>query len=397
MIINPFELKNKENESKKNVLQKEKPTNIIIKEICERLIKNNIEVLSSNKRDVIKENIKSILYKEYNEACENNSVEIIEGVLNKIYGYGIFQKYIDDEETTDIRAVKFNKIYVKQKGEWKEIEEKFYNDEEFETYIRFCAIKNGSMINFETPVVIFSDKQNRLRIEAGISPSSILSPNLVIRIHKGSRNNTLEELFLNTIMLEEKAYFEIKNAIEQRKNIILCGQGGSGKTTLLKAIINQLPRNVAITTNEETAELYLMDRNIIQRECVMGRNNGKNIDLEKLAKHALVMSNDVIVIGEIKGAEANVFFDSISTGHMGLATVHTDSVYNVINRLITLIKKDIKAQYYTEAFLQQMLAEAINVIIFMKGFKVQNLVKLEYNKERKEMSYETLYERNKKA
>ena len=79
---------------------------------------------------------------------------------------------------------------------------------------------------------------------------------------------------------------------------------------------------------------------------------------------------DVIIIGELKGAEANSFFDSISTGHTGLATVHADSVKNTIDRLITLIKKDIKAQYYTEDFLRRFLCSSIDYIIFMKNFKV---------------------------
>jgi pilus assembly protein CpaF len=89
------------------------------------------------------------------------------------------------------------------------------------------------------------------------------------------------------------------------QNIIICGEGGSGKTTLLKALIARIPEEIAITTNEETAELYLEGRNVIQRECILNRNEDKNIDLELLSKHSLVMSNDVIIIGELKGAEAN--------------------------------------------------------------------------------------------
>jgi lipoate-protein ligase A len=101
----------------------------------------------------------------------------------------------------------------------------------------------------------------------------------------------------------------------------------------------------------------------------LNRTENKNVDLEQLSRHSLVMSNDVIIIGELKGREANSFFDSISTGHTGLATVHADSVRNTIDRLITLIKKDVKAQYYTEEFLRRFLSSSVDYIIFMKDFK----------------------------
>ena len=73
-----------------------------------------------------------------------------------------------------------------------------------------------------------------------------------------------------------------------------------------------------------------------------------------------------------------MFFDALSTGHMGMATVHSESAESVLDRLITLIKKDVKAQYYTEDFLKRMLANSIDVIIFLKDFKVENIITTKY-------------------
>ena len=293
------------------------------------------------------------------------------------------QKFIIDNVTTDIRVVRYDQIYVKQLGIWKKVDEQFESKEELDNFIKFCALKNGANINFENPVVIFSDKSNKLRIEAGISPVSVNSSSLVIRIHRAEVEDTLEGLWIKVGMISKDEYVLLTKCINEKKNIILCGQGGSGKTTLLRALLNKLPKEIAITCNEETAELYLEDRNIIQRECILSRKEDKNIDLEKLAKHALVMSNDVIVIGEMKGKEANVFFDSISTGHMGLATVHADSSKNAIDRIITLIKKDIKAQYYTEKFLKEYISKCIDLIIFMEGYKVKDILYMQCKKEEK--------------
>ena len=191
-------------------------------------------------------------------------------------------------------------------------------------------------------------------------------------------------------MMDKKSYDVIKNNIGVLDNVILCGKGGSGKTTLLKALIERIPKEVSITTNEETAELYLENRNVIQRECILNRKE-KNVDLELLSRHSLVMSNDVIIIGELKGKEANSFFDSISTGHTGLATVHADSTKNTIDRLITLIKKDVKAQYYTEDFLRRFLASSIDYIVFMKNFKVNEISKVYFNEDNNKIILKNLY------
>lgn len=385
MIINAYKLSLKEPTSQ------EKTDSQIIKEVTTTVIKEQEELIENNDKVKMEEKITNGLYNIYHL---NNSkrIEIIKKeVMNKIYGYGILQKYIDNQLVSDIRVVAYDSIYIKEKGKWKKVNESFESKAQFEEYVRFCALKNNSNINFETPIVVFSDRKNSLRIEAGIEPANVIGPSLVIRIHRKNIVANLEKLYVEYNMLDNESYKIMKFEINDMKNIILCGKGGSGKTTLLKALISRIPQEVAITTNEETAELYLENRNVIQRECILNRTENKNVDLEQLSRHSLVMSNDVIIIGELKGAEANSFFDSISTGHTGLATVHADSVKNTIDRLITLIKKDVKAQYYTEEFLRRFLASSVDYIIFMKDFKVNEIAKITLDDNTGKIEYKSLY------
>ena len=385
MIINAYKL------SLKDDNKQEKSNTQIVKELTNILIKEQDELIENKDKGKIEERISNYLYNVYHINDVKRIGIIKKEVIDKIYGYGILQKYIDNENISDIRVVSFNLIYIKERGKWKSTNECFENKEDFEEYVRFCALKNKSTINFETPIVVFSDRKNSLRIEAGIEPANVMGPSLVIRIHRKNVVANLEKLYVEHGMLDKDSYRLIKRGINNMKNVILCGKGGSGKTTLLKALINRIPREVAITTNEETAEMYLENRNVIQRECILNRTENKNVDLEQLSRHSLVMSNDVIIIGELKGSEANSFFDSISTGHTGLATVHADSVRNTIDRLITLIKKDPKAQYYTEEFLRNFLSNSIDYIIFMKEFKVNEIAKIDTNRELNEITYKTLY------
>ena len=175
-------------------------------------------------------------------------------------------------------------------------------------------------------------------------------------------------------------------------NIIISGKGGSGKTTLMRNLINRIPEDLSITSNEETAELNLSHPNVIQREILNNRNKDKNITLAKLTAHSLVMSNDVVVIGELKGEEAMVFFDAVSTGHRGYATLHSDSSKNTLDRLVTLMKRDISAQSYTDKYLRKLLAMSVDVVIFMKNFKIHEIAEVIYDEEIQDVRYNILFE-----
>lgn len=397
MVINPFKMqieeKNKE-ENNENLNEKEE---INIDEIIIKLRDYTINNYKEYLKDGMQLKLKEKLYKDIYEMYGINQKEKIDKIINilldKMFGYGILQKYIDNEEVTDIRVVSYNNIFIKKYGKWEKIQDTFKNDEDFAEYIRYCALKNNSNINFDTPVITISDKIYNLRIEMGIEPVNVKSPNIVIRIHRVNENINLETLFLVYNMLDATSYKVISEAISNEKNIILSGKGGSGKTTLLRSIIQKIPDNKAISINEETAELNIQNKNVIQREVIENRESSKKITLEKLMKQSLVMSNDVIVVGEMKGKETSVFIDAISTGHIGYATVHSDSANNTINRLVTLFKRDERVQAYKEEFVKQLLVSSIDYIIYLENFKVVQIIKkIEKNNE---IKYENIYERRK--
>lgn len=391
MIVNIF-TKTEEVEEKNNI-SKNKPKNEVdIKKLQKYAIDNGLEYLKNGSKEPIVKMLQEFITFNYSNIESEKMNYYISKVLDDMFGYGILQKYIEKEKVSDIRVVRYDLIYVKELGKWKKVKESFKDEEELLEYIRYTVIKNNSNINFDVPIIVVSDKKYNLRIEAGISPVNSVSPSLVIRIHRKTKW-TLDTIYKKQKMLDKEAYDLIKIAIKNNSNIIISGKGGSGKTTLLKCIINEISDEKAITINEETAELFTEGKNIIQREILENRNESKKIDLNKLMRHSLVMSNDVIVVGEIKGKEMTTFLDAICTGHIGLATVHSDNAYNTINRLITLFKRDSNAQQYKEEFIESILTSSIDYIIFMKEYKVFQIAKHEYSKTSKKYKFNIIYER----
>ena len=387
MLINP--LKSESNNIEPNLeVNKDK----VIGEIISFLINNYSDYLSDIdiNRNVVENIIREKVYKEY---ANMNTESTIKNILDRIFGYYILQKYIDDIEISDIRVTNFDRIFIKRKGNWERIKESFNSKDDYTNFVRYCILKNHGKITNEEPIVVVSDRKNNLRIEAGIEPVNVSSPNLVIRIHRPNLNQTLEELFMTDLeMFDLEIYKFLVKSIISGCNMIISGKGGSGKTTLMRNLINRIPEDLSITSNEETAELNLSHPNVIQREILNNRNKDKNITLAKLTAHSLVMSNDVVVIGELKGEEAMVFFDAVSPGHRGYATVHSDSSKNTLDRLVTLMKRDISAQSYTDKYLRKLLAMSVDVVIFMKNFKIHEIAEVIYDEEIQDVRYNILFE-----
>ena len=389
MLINPLQKNITTCEEKKDV-NKDK----VIGEIISYLINNYSDYLSDIdiNKNIVENIVREKVYKEYSNLNTESTIKII---LDKLFGYHILQKYIDDSDVSDIRVTNFNNIFIKKKGSWMKVNDTFTNEEDYLNFVRYCILKNHGKITNETPIVIVSDRKNNLRIEAGIEPVNITSPNLVIRIHRPENLKTLEELFVSDIeMLDMEMYKFLVRAIISGCNMIISGKGGSGKTTLMRNLINKIPEELSITSNEETAELYSTHPNIIQREILKNRYEDKNVTLSKLTAHSLVMSNDVIVIGELKGEEAMVFFDAVATGHRGYATVHSDSSTNTIDRLVTLMKRDSNAQSYTDKYLRKLLSMSIDLVIFMKNFKIHEIAEVVYDETIDDVQYNILFRFN---
>lgn len=390
MIINMFKNECKTQEYKNNISQKMMVNkDISIKELKKFVIKNYLDFLQKNAKEELKIKISEYLINELSFESDKAN-EKIDILFDEMFGYGFLQKYIENKNVSDIRVVRYDLIYIKEIGKWKKVEDKFENSEEFDEFLRYCAIKNGAKINHDVPIIVVSDKYFNLRIEIGIEPVNVNSSSLVIRIHR-SENKSLESLFVCENMLDADSYKIINYAIMQKNNVIISGKGGSGKTTLLRSIIKSLPDDISISINEETAELNITGKNIIQREILQNREN--KIGLEKLMQHSLVMSNDVIVVGEMKGSETSVFIDAISTGHIGYATVHSDNCENTLTRLITLFKRDVRAQSYKEEFISQILASSIDYIIYMENYSVYQICKISFDKKSEKAIIESIYKK----
>ncbi len=144
---------------------------------------------------------------------------------------------------------------------------------------------------------------------------------------------------LNFRVLDQTAAAYIWLLMENRATAIVVGATGAGKTTMLNALLTLTPTNSKIITIEEVQEVNLAHQGwtaLVSREAYGVTEEGpKGVSLFDLVKAAMRMRPDIIVVGEVRGEEAYVLFQAISTGHGGLCTLHADDTPSAIQRLVS--------------------------------------------------------------
>jgi twitching motility protein PilT len=126
--------------------------------------------------------------------------------------------------------------------------------------------------------------------------------------------------------------------------VLVTGPTGSGKSTTLAAMIDKInsERHDHILTIEDPIEFVHMNKN-----CVVNQRE-LHADTKSFAdalRAALREDPDVVLIGEMRDLETIESALRIAeTGHLTLATLHTNSAASTINRIIDVFPSDQQAQ-----------------------------------------------------
>src|SRR3989337_718789 len=125
--------------------------------------------------------------------------------------------------------------------------------------------------------------------------------------------------------------------IENRASVMVVGGVACGKTTILNCLSMFIKPEMKIVSVEDTQEINLPHENWIPSVVRLGfktdeRQSG-TITLYDLLRAAVRQRPDYIIVGEVRGEEAYTLFQAMATGHLGMCTMHAESVEAAINRL----------------------------------------------------------------
>lgn len=176
--------------------------------------------------------------------------------------------------------------------------------------------------------IFFEQNGNKFDIRVSVLPT-LYGEKIVLRLLNHESTN-IEISALGFSDSDLSSYLE---GIKKISGILLIsGPTGSGKTTTLYAtlkILNKSTRN--ILTIEDPIEYTLEGVNQVQLK--------ENIGLTFAAalRNFLRQDPDIIMLGEIRDSEtANMAIRAALTGHLVLSTIHTNSAWGTISRLIDM-------------------------------------------------------------
>lgn len=286
------------------------------------------------------------------------------------------------------------------------------SDIHFEPYEHKCRVRfriDGKLKEYyviairEYPEII-----NKLKIQAGLDISEKRLPQdgrITIKTNHDEfdiRVSTLPTLHGEKIVLRilskdtdqinlkdlgftDHELYTYKESIRKPNGIILIsGPTGSGKTTTLYATLKVLNDDKTnVLTIEDPIEYTLEGINQVQLKENIG------LDFASTLRTFLRQDPDVIMVGEIRDvATANMAIRAALTGHLVLSTIHTNSAWATVSRLIDMgVPPFLIASTLNVSIAQRLVRKlcdsckeksTVSQSLFPSGFQIPKSLKTHY-------------------
>ena len=272
---------------------------------------------------------------EYNISSTEESFHKILYYLERNYiFYNKIDPFINDPHVEDISCDGDEKYIFVYHQDYNDMmtNVKFARDE-LRSFIVQLAQRSGEHISAADPMCDASlPDGSRAQLTLG-SEITTHGSTFTIRLFKDIPFTPIDLLKYKTFDLNQMSYLWL--AIEHDKSLIFAGGTASGKTTSMNAISLFIPPKAKVVTLEDTREINLPHDNWIPgttRDSV-GNAGGDEISMYNLLEAALRQRPEYLVVGEIRGEEAQTLFQAMSTGHTTYSTMHADSVERAVGRL----------------------------------------------------------------
>jgi pilus assembly protein CpaF len=272
------------------------------------------------------------------------------------------ERLILDERISEIMVNGSGRVFIERDGDLTEVPEASLTEKNLQVAVRNIARALGDEISEEQPL-LDSRLPDGSRVAAVIPPCSIGGTTLTIRKFH-SRQFTAGEL-IRIGSLTESSLRQLREAIADRRNILISGGTGTGKTTLLNALAASIADGERIVIIEDTAEIQLDKPNLVRFEARREQPGLPAVTIRDLVRATLRHRPDRILLGEVRGGEAFDLLQALNTGHSGtLSTIHANSAQQAITRLTScVLQAGVELPY---AAIRSNIADAVNLLLHIE-------------------------------
>jgi len=276
-------------------------------------------------------------------------------MLQTAFGVEIM-KLLEDDEVIEIMLNPDGQLIVEKLYKGKEPTGVFIPEERSDNIVKLVASFKNRIADDEAPEVSTEIPFKGARFQ-GWLPPIVAKPTFAIR-KKAVHIFKLED-YLEKKSITQKACDVLKEAVKNRKNIVVVGGTGSGKTTFANALVSELNgSHDRILVLEDLPELQ------IKAEDVVFMCTSSHVTMRDLVKGSLRMRPDRIIIGEVRDGAALELLKAWNTGHPGgICTIHANSAESAPYRFEDLL------QEVVITVPRNLILQAIDIIAFIERDK----------------------------
>ncbi len=167
-----------------------------------------------------------------------------------------------------------------------------------------------------------------------------------IFLQRGAVAGTFRAIPFKILSLEELGLPSVVGDFVTRARglVLVTGPTGSGKTTTLAAIIDKINAETRqhVVTIEDPIEYMHLNKNSVVNQREVGTDSAT---IKDAMRSVLRQDPDVVLIGELRDQETvEAALTVAETGHLVLGTLHTNSAWQAITRLVDMFPAHQQAQ-----------------------------------------------------
>jgi len=319
----------------------------LLKKICDGLVELVEVDLSAVKEtgnaiEYLQKNVAKIM-KEYGIIISDSQyVKLMYYIYRNFVGFNQIEPLLQDPNIEDISCDGTDSpIYIIHRKFGSVKTNLIFPDvDQLREFVVKLSERTGRYVSYAEPILA-GTLPDGSRISATLAGDvATHGPTFTIRKFSEKPFSPIEIMEVGTASSEILAYFWY--LMQYGISLLIVGGVATGKTSFLNTLAMFIPPESKIVSIEDTRELRLTHEHWIPGlsrvgfgiPTPTGEKYGE-VTLFDLLKESFRQNPDYVIVGEVRGAEAYVMFQGMSSGHPSISTFHAGSIDTLIKRLTT--------------------------------------------------------------
>ena len=297
--------------------------------------------------------------------------QLVDLLYTEMAEYSFLTKYIFGEGIEEIDINSWRDIEIQYAGgRCAKLQEHFYSPEHCVNVLRRMLQASGTILDDQSPLVVATLAENvRIAVmkhpvvDASVGAAASIR---IVNPHNIGRQDLLDGGSATGEMLDL-----LSECVRYGISMCFAGATSSGKTTAAGWLLSTIPDSKRVFTIENgSRELSLVretdgkvSNSVVHTLTRNSENELYRIDQIDLVDISLRFNPDIVVVGEMRGAEANAAQEIARAGVAVVTTIHANACEATYRRMVSLCKRAVDMSDET---LMSYVTEAYPIIVFCK-------------------------------